>query len=384
MSLASKGGVSTLYTRKTQKKAENQKKGNSSFGPPVIFKDTDMTPQPLNDSTDLIDKFGKFSIMDVNDVRAGSDDDGSTTLPQGCTLIPWLANSDDKENTEITCGQLTGRVASDQKYSGKDTHKSRPLGRPSTASRRRFQTKSSKSQIKREQEITVTLDESETQNLFSMCGSIVPNDTPEYIAVRDRNIALEKSKGRGMVKLNDKSVQTFHFSQREKGVLTRPARSSCIGVSWFDQSEAQEDREDTLSAFVEKVVQRAVSSKGCLLDCSEGNPSTYQEEVNIGSMLRNNYSAFASLDKIQVTGLVSELAWLERAVAMNNYFDRQLSYYGISPSIVTESMTNSEMRVGKGLTKLFSYACNLTDGRPINCMCWHKVISIYLMSFQFL
>ena len=49
-----------------------------------------------------------------------------------------------------------------------------------------------------------------------------------------------------------------------------------------------------------------------------------------------------------------------------------------------ESMTNSEMRVGKGLTKLFSYACNLTDGRPINCMCWHKVISIYLMSFQFL
>eukprot|EP00814_Leptocylindrus_danicus_P009973 CAMPEP_0116044672 /NCGR_PEP_ID=MMETSP0321-20121206/27152_1 /TAXON_ID=163516 /ORGANISM="Leptocylindrus danicus var. danicus, Strain B650" /LENGTH=720 /DNA_ID=CAMNT_0003525839 /DNA_START=156 /DNA_END=2323 /DNA_ORIENTATION=- len=330
-----------------------------------------MTPQPLNASSDLIDKFGKFSIIDINEVQPGPDDDGSTNLPEGCTLIPWLANSDEKENTKVACGQSSGLMSIDQKAGAinqSDTRKSR-LSRPSTASKRKMIRKSN-IQSKGEIEITVMLDESETQTLFTMSGSVVPNDTPEYIAVRDRNIALEKPKG--MVKLNDNSVQiNFSFLAEEKGVLARPVSTFSVGVSCLDQSEVQDEKEDTLSEFVEKLVERAVSSKGCLLDCAEGTCSAYRDnEANAGFVLKIMF--FASLNKIKAIDMGPQLAWIERAVTMNNNFDQQLRYYGICPLNHVESLKSSKMCVRKGLTKLYSYTCNLSDGRPITCMCWHK------------
>ena len=209
-----------------------------------------------------------------------------------------------------------------------------------------------------DQEIGITLCESDTFWLLHIAGRCVASDSPEAVAVEEANGRYRTIlKGRqGSELYADVGIQTVNNIVKAKEVQSISETcadqiSQTTGWEIYDalqssQGDASHDGfiPDGHSAMSEQRKQKS------------GNK-------NQSSDVPTNNNASASLDLMD---LDSALSNMEKVVLQNVYHDKMLLYR--DHQVAYESSTDSEREI----VHLWNFSSPETEGRNVSCVAWNK------------
>lgn len=231
------------------------------------------------------------------------------------------------------------------------------------------------------QSMVVSLQESPTEFLVFMPGSVFAEDDAEYEEAKSRNVSFEKTKSKRIEHsgwFKERSAQTFHKSQRNSAseTMSPEGRDCGAGFSPHDLDFDKNTEPSLMDSFGEPFTAALTAPAGCLLDVSDGeypssSSSNHSEKGNLKSAaapatIQQVSDDWSKTRILGSSGLATATRTMDLAIQQTFDGSTQLRFLGIPPK-------GTELIHPSRTEKLFAFHYSESaESRPATTMCFNK------------
>jgi len=225
-----------------------------------------------------------------------------------------------------------------------------------------------------ENNIQISLSETNTYWLLNIPGRCVQMDSAEATAVEEANeLFRSKRKAReGSENYVSASMQTLNLltKQKDTQALSKLLDDhGCQTSLWEISVSENNDRPDGDRSIRESAIAFGLTSKEM-----QGKSSivvgSAKDSIKHDDVSQENHGP-SQLTLDQLSGIMVGLALMEKAVIQNSHHDKLLLYRDFKPRENAHSVLHQTDE--HALLHLWDFKCDLTSGRNVACMAWNRL-----------